>query len=236
VAAIRGFQGTSPRDPKHILACAKHFVGDGATTFGTGPLAKKEGSSEKWPIDRGDTKLSEAEVRRLLLPPYVAAVEAGVGTVMISYNTWNGVQAHGSRRLMTDILKGDLGFKGFLISDWAAIDAIPGDYKSDIETSINAGLDMVMVPDRYPEFYNTLKALVEEKRIPMSRIDDAVRRILRVKAGMGMLDEGASLMADRKLHASWAESNVAKFLPKLLRNKLVDGVTITRSKRKTPAT
>lgn len=202
-AAVRGFQGENPRDPKRVLACAKHFVGDGATTFGTGPLAKKEGSSEKWPIDRGDTRLTEAELRKLLLPPYVAAIEAGVGTVMISYNTWNGVQAHGSRRLMTDILKGDLGFKGFLISDWAAIDAIPGDYRTDIETSINAGLDMVMVPDRYPEFYNTLKALVQEGRVPMARIDDAVRRILRVKAGMGLLDEGANVMADRRLHASF---------------------------------
>ena len=203
VAAIRGFQGESPRDPKHVVACAKHFVGDGATTFGTGPLAKKEGSSEKWPIDQGDTRLTEAELKKLLLPPYVAAIEAGVGTVMISYNTWNGVRAHASRRLMTDILKGELGFRGFLISDWAAIDAIPGDYRSDVETSINAGLDMVMVPDKYPEFYNTLKSLVEEGKIPMARIDDAVRRILRVKAGMGLLDEGANVMADRRLHASF---------------------------------
>ncbi len=221
LAAIRGLQGATPRDPKRIVACAKHFIGDGATTFGTGPLAKKEGSSEKWPIDRGDTRLSEAELRRLLLPPYEAAVKAGVGTVMISYNTWNGVQAHGSRRLMTDILKGDLAFKGFLISDWAAIDAIPGDYKTDIETSINAGLDMVMVPDRYPEFYNTLKALVEEKRIPMSRIDDAVRRILRVKAGMGMLDEGASLMADRKLHATFGSAEHRAVARDAVRQSLV---------------
>ena len=126
-----------------------------------------------------------------------------MGTVMISYNTWNGVRAHASRRLMTDILKGELGFRGFLISDWAAIDAIPGDYRSDVETSINAGLDMVMVPDKYPEFYNTLKSLVEEGNIPMARIDDAVRRILRVKAAMGLLDEGANVMADRRLHASF---------------------------------
>jgi beta-glucosidase len=221
VAAIRGFQGTNPRDPKHIVACAKHFIGDGATTFGTGPLTKSQGSTEHWPIDRGDTKLTEAELRTLLLPPYVAAVKEGVGTVMISYNTWNGVQAHGSKRLMTDILKGDLGFKGFLISDWAAIDAIPGDYKSDIETSINGGLDMVMVPDRYPEFYNTLLALVQEKRIPMSRIDDAVRRILRVKAGMGMLDEGASLIADRKLHASFGSAEHRAVARDAVRQSLV---------------
>src|SRR5688572_6351864 len=101
VAAVRGFQGTSPREPERIVACAKHFIGDGGTTFGTGPLTK-ENSTERWPIDRGDTKVTEAELRRLFLPPYVAAVEAGVGTVMISYNSWNGVKAHGSRRLMTD--------------------------------------------------------------------------------------------------------------------------------------
>jgi beta-glucosidase len=221
VAAVRGFQGSSPRDPKRVLACAKHFVGDGATTFGTGPLVKKEGSPEHWPIDQGDTKLTEAELKSLLLPPYVAAIEAGVGTVMISYNTWNGVRAHASRRLMTDILKGELGFRGFLISDWAGIDSIPGDYRSDVETSINAGMDMVMVPDKYPEFYNTLKSLVEEKRIPMSRIDDAVRRILRVKAGMGMLDEGASLMADRKLHASFGSAEHRAVARDAVRQSLV---------------
>ena len=124
------------------------------------------------------------------------------------------MQAHGSRRLMTDILKGELGFKGFLISDWAAIDAIPGDYKSDVETSINAGLDMVMVPDKYPEFYNTLKSLVEEGAVPMARIDDAVRRILRVKAGMGLLDEGANVMADRRLHASFGSAGASRGRPR----------------------
>jgi beta-glucosidase len=221
VAAVRGFQGESPRDPRRVVACAKHFVGDGATTFGTGPLAKAEGSSEKWPVDRGDTRLTEAELKRLLLPPYVAAVEAGVGTIMISYNTWNGVQAHGSRRLMTDILKGELGFKGFLVSDWNAIDAIPGDYKSDVETSINAGLDMVMAPDKYVEFYNTLKSLVQEGRVPMARIDDAVRRILRVKAGMGLLDEGANVLADRRLHASFGSAEHRKVARDAVRQSLV---------------
>jgi beta-glucosidase len=186
-----------------VLACAKHFIGDGGTLFGTGPLAKAEGSAEKWPMDHGDTRVSEAELRRLFLPPYVAAVKAGVGTIMVSYNSWNGVKAHASRRLMTEILKGELGFKGFLVSDWAAIDEIPGDYKTDVETSINAGMDMVMVPAKYPEFISTLKALVQEGKVPMARIDDAVRRILRVKAGMGLLDENPRVMADRGLHASF---------------------------------
>ena len=202
-AAVRGFQGSSPRDPTRILACAKHFIGDGGTTFGTGPLPVSEGASERWPVDRGDTRVTEAELRRLFLPPYAAALEAGVGTVMISYNSWNGVKAHASRRLMTEILKGEMGFRGFLISDWAGIDEIPGDYRSDVLTSINAGMDMVMVPDRYQEFTRTLKELVEEGKVPMSRIDDAVRRILRVKAAMGLLDETPAVMADRKLHASF---------------------------------
>jgi beta-glucosidase len=205
VAAVRGFQGASPREPERLVACAKHFIGDGGTTFGTGPLTKPN-STKHWPIDRGDTRVTEAELRRLFLPPYVAAVEAGVGTVMISYNSWNGVKAHGSRRLMTDILKGELGFRGFLISDWAGIDDIPGDYESDIETSINGGMDMVMVPDRYPEFTRTLITLVEKGRVPMARIDDAVRRILRVKAALGLLDESPKVNADRSLHASFGSA------------------------------
>ena len=220
VAAIRGFQGTSPRDPQRVLACAKHFIGDGGTAFGTGS-PKSEGSADRWPVDRGDTRVSEAELRRLYLPPYVAAVDAGVGTIMVSYNSWNGVKASGSRRLMTEILKGELGFKGFLISDWNALDELPGDYRSDIEASVNAGMDMVMVPDKYALFFTTLKALVTEGRVPMSRIDDAVRRILRVKAGMGLLDEGASVMADRRLHASFGSAEHRAVARDAVRQSLV---------------
>ena len=220
LAAILGFQGASPRDPRRILACAKHFVGDGGTTFGTGS-PKSAGSSDRWPMDRGDTRVSERDLRRLYLPPYVAAVDAGVGTIMVSYNSWNGVKASASRRLMTEILKGELGFKGFLVSDWNALDELPGDYRSDIETSINAGMDMVMVPDKYVEFFDTLKALVNNGRVPMSRIDDAVRRILRVKAGMGLLDEGATVMADRRLHASFGSAEHRKVARDAVRQSLV---------------
>ena len=221
VAAILGFQGSSPRDPRRVLACAKHFVGDGGTTFGTGPLAKAAGSSENWPMDRGDTRVSEADLRRLYLPAYVAAVDAGVGTIMVSYNSWNGAQASASKRLLTEILKGELGFKGFLISDWNAIDAIPGDYKTDVLASVDAGMDMFMVPDKYVEFFQTLKALVNEGKVPMSRIDDAVRRILRVKAGMGLLDDGARVMADRRLHASFGSAEHRKVARDAVRQSLV---------------
>ena len=104
---------------------------------------------------------------------------------MVSYSSWNGVKMHGNKYLLTDVLKGELGFQGFLVSDWAAIDQISPDYKNDIEQSINAGLDMIMIPNgpgkpnNYVEFIDDLKALVAEGKVPQSRIDDAVRRILR---------------------------------------------------------
>ena len=121
---------------------------------------------------------------------------------MPSYNSWNGVKASGSERLMTGVLKKQMGFEGFLISDYNAIDDIPGDYRSDIKTSVNAGMDMMMVPSKYKEFYTTLKSLVEAKEVPMARIDDAVRRILRVKFAMGLMDPKRNQLADRSLQAS----------------------------------
>jgi beta-glucosidase len=199
VAAVKGLQGEGLGDPNGVLACAKHWIADGGTTMGTG--APKEAvpdsvfaesgraeTADRWPLDRGDTQVDEATLRAIHMPPYIAAVEAGVGSIMPSFSSWNGEKLSGHKYLLTDVLKGELGFEGFLISDWAAIDDLPGDYASDIEQSINAGMDMVMVPDRYQEFYDTLKRLVEEGKIPMERIDDAVRRILRVKFAMGLME------------------------------------------------
>jgi beta-glucosidase len=172
-AAVRGFQNASApaRDGTEILACAKHFLADGGTAGGK---------------DRGDARISEEELRQLHLPGYAAAIKAGVATVMVSYSSWNGQPMHGSRHLITDVLKGELGFEGFVVSDWAAIDRLPGDYVSDIETSINAGIDMVMVPLHYRDFIAGLKQLVANGRVPLGRIDDAVRRILKQKARFGL--------------------------------------------------
>ncbi len=198
-ASVMGFQGADLRGPLSVLACAKHFAADGGTIWGTGAL-KAPDKPERWPLDRGDVKLSEAELREIHLQGYVTAINAGVGSIMPSYSSWNGVKCSGSKRLLTEILKGELGFEGFLISDYNAIDELPGDYKNDIETSINAGMDMVMVPNNYREFIRLLRELVDEGKVPMSRIDDAVRRILRVKFAMGLMDKGRSHMADRALH------------------------------------
>ncbi len=171
-ASVRGFQGADLAAPTSVLACAKHFVGDGGTTGGK---------------DQGDTQCDEATLRRIHLPGYRAAVKAGVGSIMVSFSSFNGQKMHGNRHLLTDVLKGELGFQGFLVSDWAAIDQLSPDYKTDIERSINAGLDMVMIPNgagqanNYLDFIRLLKELVAEGRVPQSRIDDAVLRILRVK-------------------------------------------------------
>jgi len=172
-AAVRGFQENG------ILACSKHYVGDGGTRDG---------------VDQGDVVLNEAALRKLHLAPYLPSIKAGVGSIMASFNSWNGTKLHGSKHLITEVLKGDLGFQGLVVSDWAAIDQLPTDYKGDIETSINAGLDMIMIPygpkeaNNYVEFIAKLTELVNEGRVPMTRIDDANRRILRTKLQMGVFD------------------------------------------------
>ena len=178
-AAVRGFQGRKLSDPTSVLACAKHFIGDGGTKDG---------------VDQGNDVCDEATIRKLYLPPYQAAIKAGVGSIMVSYNSWNGKKMHGNKYLLTDVLKGELGFRGFLVSDWAAIDQISPNYKNDVETSINAGLDMVMIPNgpgqpnNFVEFIQDLKQLVADQRVPLARIDDAVRRILRIKFEMGSFE------------------------------------------------
>ncbi|MEM6784510.1 MAG: glycoside hydrolase family 3 protein [Bacteroidota bacterium] len=217
-ATVIGLQGDLVNDRERVVACAKHFVGDGGTTFGTG-LTFDNG--ETFPLDRGDTAMTEEELRRIHMAGYPAAIEAGVGTIMPSYSSWNGEKCSASRRLLTEIIKEEFGFEGFLISDFAAIDEIPGDYKSDIAISINAGMDMVMVPARYPEFFNTLKELVEEGTVPMERIDDAVRRILRVKFAAGLFDADWTPRADPALAESFGSEAHREVARQAVRESLV---------------
>ncbi|HEY8411369.1 MAG TPA: glycoside hydrolase family 3 N-terminal domain-containing protein [Pyrinomonadaceae bacterium] len=216
-AAVRGLQGRDLRDPLSVLACAKHWVGDGGTIYGTGTKLKDDVHI----LDRGDVRLSEAELRRVHMQGYVSAIRAGVGTIMPSYNSWNGVKCSGSKRLLTEILKQELGFQGFLISDYNAINELPGDYKAQIEMSANAGMDMFMAPNTYRELYKLLLELVKENRVPVSRIDDAVTRILRVKFAMGLMDDGRSLVADRKLHSSFGSAAHREVARECVRASLV---------------
>lgn len=180
VASIKGFQGTG-LSPTTVMATAKHYIADGGTKFGTGDSG--------YLIDQGDAQIAETELRAIHLPPYQSAVQNGVGAVMISYSSWNGVKDHGNQYLITTVLKGELGFQGIVVSDWAGIDQLPGDYASDVRTAINAGIDMVMVPTNYKAFISTLRNEVLAGNIPMSRIDDAVTRILNAKFALGLFSQ-----------------------------------------------
>lgn len=219
-AAVRGLQGDDLSNPLSVLACAKHFAGDGGTTYGTG-IPKGGDSKERSPLDQGDTRLSEQELKDLHMQGYVTAIKAGVASIMPSYNSWNGVKVSGSKRLMTEILKQEMGFEGFLISDYNALEELPGDSRSQIAQSINAGMDMVMVPQRYREFFNTLRDLVKEGKVPLSRIDDAVRRILRVKFAMGLMDKKRNQLADRSLQKRFGSSAHRQVARECVRESLV---------------
>jgi beta-glucosidase len=228
-AMVRGLQGDRLRDPLSVLACAKHFVGDGGTsarsgeyrqgTTAFGPDGSNGHTSMK--LDQGNTRVDEATLRSVHLAPYLPAIEAGVGTIMPSYSRWNGVKCSGNKFLLTDVLKNELGFEGFLISDYNAIDQIDPDYKRAVEISINAGMDMAMAPNTYKQFYTTLLELVHEGRVPESRINDAVLRILRVKAAMGLLDKSRSPLADRSLHESFGSPDHRKVAREAVRESLV---------------
>ncbi len=166
-ASVRGHQG-APDQPVSLIATAKHFIGDGATDFG---------------VEGGNTTLSQEEVFERLLQPYRAAVEAGVGSVMASFNSLNGVPMHAHRTMITDVLKGSLKFEGIVVSDWKAYSRFGG---TDI---INAGVDVVMaVEGDFNMYVEGVREGVLSGVIPQERIDDAVRRILRQKFRIGLFD------------------------------------------------
>jgi beta-glucosidase len=164
-----------------ILGAPKHYVGDGGTAWGSSQTGD-------YLLDQGVTRVDEATLRRVHLPPYAAAVETGAMSIMVSFSSWNETKMHAQKYLLTDVLKGELGFQGFLVSDWQAVDQISTDYYQAVVTSVNAGLDMIMVPYDYGRFIATLTAAVTKRDVPEARIDDAVRRILTVKFKLGLFE------------------------------------------------
>ncbi|GAB4573721.1 MAG: hypothetical protein Kow0077_16920 [Anaerolineae bacterium] len=181
-AFLRGLQGDDLAAPTTVAGTLKHFIADGATGWGTS-------TTGNYQIDQGVATLDEATLRAVHLPPYIAGLEAGARTVMVSYSSWNDTKMHAQRALITDLLKGELGFDGFVVSDWGGIDQIaPGDYYTSVVTAINAGIDMNMVPYDYSSFIGTLTKAVENGDVSLERIDDAVRRILRVKFELGLFE------------------------------------------------
>lgn len=179
-AYLVGLQGADLADPFTVLGTPKHFVGDGGTRWGTGDSG--------YAIDQGDMPVDEATLRAIHLPPYQAAIEAGAQSIMVSFSSWNGTKMHGNRYLVTDVLKDELGFAGFVVSDWAGVDQVDADYYTAVVTAINAGVDMNMVPNDYLRFITTMQAAVANGDITQERIDDAVRRILTVKVNLGLFE------------------------------------------------
>ncbi|KAK8951272.1 Beta-D-xylosidase 1 [Platanthera zijinensis] len=184
---IPGLQGDIPQNSlkgvpfvagqTKIAACAKHYVGDGGTHLG---------------INENNTIANFHELLSIYMPPYYQAIIKGVSTVMVSYSSWNGVKMHANHYLLTDFLKNKLHFRGFVISDWRGIEktTTPSgvNYTHSLQTGILAGIDMVMSPQDIPQYFESLTELVNANIVPMSRIDDAVRRILRVKFTMGLFE------------------------------------------------
>lgn len=195
-AAVQGLQGRSPDGPDSVLACLKHYVGDGGTQWDS--AARTEwtdwwnGWGTEWRIDQGDARIDEATLRSVHLLPYVSGVAAGGLSVMVSYSSWNGDKLHGHRRLITDVLKGELGFEGFVVSDWMGIDQLDPDPYRCVVISLNAGLDMIMVPIAFERFISDVVRAVESGDVPPDRLDDAALRILTVKAALGLFDEVAT--------------------------------------------
>ncbi|MFI6489645.1 glycoside hydrolase family 3 protein [Streptomyces sp. NPDC050564] len=190
---IQGLQGAADgkdlKDDDKVLATAKHFVGDGGTAYGSS-------TTGSYTIDQGVTKVTRQQLEAIHLSPYRTAVDRGIGSVMPSYSSLDilgdgrgPVKMHARGDMINGVLKDRMGFDGFVISDWAAIDQIPGDYASDVRTSINAGLDMIMVPYAYKDFRTTLIDEVRAGRISESRVDDAVARILTQKFKLGLFEK-----------------------------------------------
>lgn len=172
----------------NIAASAKHFVGDGYTTFGTGLSGK---------LDRGNSIISEVDLENIHLPLYQEAIEAGVKTIMVSYSSLNGTPMHENESMITDVLKGELGFKGFVISDYNGIDNIGElSFERKVAAAINAGIDMLMQPHNFEDTIAAIKIGVQTGDISMERINDAVSRILTVKYEMGLFNESSPIPAD----------------------------------------
>ncbi|WP_353217576.1 glycoside hydrolase family 3 N-terminal domain-containing protein [Sandarakinorhabdus sp.] len=176
-ALTLGLQGPltagTPLAANKVAATAKHFVADGGTDAGK---------------DQGDARIGEAELVAVHAAGYAPAVEAGVLSVMASFSSWNGVKAHGNRYLLTDVLKGRMGFEGLVVGDWNGHGQLPGCTVTDCALTFNAGLDLAMAPDSWKGMFNSTLRHVQRGTIPLARIDDAVRRVLRVKAQLGLLE------------------------------------------------
>lgn len=201
---VRGLQSDHGRDG--VVACVKHWVGDGGTNHG---------------IEQGDTRVSEQELRRLHMAGYLPALEAGVLSVMVSFNSWNGDKCHGHAYLVNYVLKEQLGFEGCVISDWDGIDYLSDSYFDAIAAGVNAGIDMFMVSENWKPFIQHLKTHVTHGTVSMERIDDAVRRILGMKFAHGLFDKPRPSERYWSLHESFGSAAHREVAREAVRKSLV---------------
>ena len=176
VKGIQGEPGELAADPSKVVATAKHWIGDGGTYRG---------------IDKGNTILDLDQLLELHGQGYLSALDADVQSVMVSFNSWNGQKLHGHKQLITDVLKEQLGFDGLVVSDWDGVGQVVGCTTENCPQAINAGMDLIMVPQGWKNLITNTLAQVESGIIPMARIDDAVTRILRTKIRAGLFEKGA---------------------------------------------
>jgi beta-glucosidase len=216
-AYIKGLQSLAgsdiptPGQSILVLATPKHFIGDGATLWSSSHTGNYE-------LDQGNMQVSEETLRELYLPPYQSAVDAGAMNIMASFSSWKDTKMHAQQYLLTDVLKDELGFNGFIVSDWQGIDQIDADYYTATVIGINAGIDMNMVPSNYVTFIDTMKQAVANGVIPESRVDEAVRRILRVKFILGLFEHP---MPDKKYQASVRSRKHIELARQAVRESLV---------------
>ncbi len=212
-AYIRGLQGTAT-DTVEMLATAKHYVGAGGMQWGSS-------SNKDFKIDQGRTPPDEKILRTVYLPPFQAAIDAGVLSVMVGLNSWGDEKISANKYLITDILKKELNFNGLVVSDWYGVYEIPeGEYNAAV-MAINAGIDMVMLPFDYKMFIKNVREAIRNGDIAEERIDDAVRRILRAKFAVGLFEktsEGSLEIIGSKEHRALAREAVRKSLV-LLKNQ-----------------
>ncbi|KAL5830703.1 hypothetical protein ACOSQ3_016121 [Xanthoceras sorbifolium] len=231
---IGGLQGDIPANSRKgvphvggrnkVAACAKHFVGDGGTTGG---------------INENNTVIDRHGLLSIHMPGYYHSIIKGVSTIMVSYSSWNGLKMHANRDLVTSFLKDTLKFRGFVISDWQGIDRITSpahsNYSYSVLAGINAGIDMFMLPFNHTEFIDIVTGYVNKNVVPMSRIDDAVRRILRVKLKMGLFenplaDQSFIDQLGSQAHRDLAREAVRKSLVLLKNREDTNGAILPLSK------
>ncbi len=192
IAFVQGLQREFDSGDR-VLASVKHFAGDGAAEWDSTVIPEGDdnwqAAGPHWRIDRGDSQLDEESFRKIHLTPYKAAIEAGAENIMVSFSSWQGLRMHAHEYLLTQVLKNEWGFEGFLVSDWMALVYLADTEYESIAISVNAGMDMVMVPYDYKSFITHLTAAVEKGDVSMERIDDAVSRILRAKFMFGHFDK-----------------------------------------------